>query len=146
MNEDKPPTLRNAGRWHIWIVGILSLLWNGAGAYTVMMAQAGKLPNVDALEASYYAAQPLWFVIATDIALLATLAAAVVLLMRSRYAAWLFAFALIAFVVNNLYDLAAGTSLVLVDRGWLIMTIIIATISVLQFVYAWTMRKRGVLR
>jgi hypothetical protein len=23
--------------WHIWVVGILTLLWNGSGAYTIMM-------------------------------------------------------------------------------------------------------------
>lgn len=137
--------LRNRRPWHLWIVGVLSLLWNGGGAYTVMMAQAGRLPNVDALEASYYAAQPLWFVIATDVALIATILAALALLMRNRVAAWLYAFALIAFIVNNLYDLAAGTSLMLKDRGWLVMTIIIATISVLQLAYAWKMKKRGVL-
>lgn len=146
MNNAQTEALQVTGRWHLWVVGILSLLWNGMGAYTVMMAQAGKLPNVDALEASYYAAQPFWFVIATNIALLATVVAAIALLVRSRFAAWLYAFALFAFVVNNLYDLAAGTSLMLVDRGWLVMTCIIAVISVLQFVYAWTMKKRGVLR
>jgi len=145
MDNAGTEIVQRPGRWHIWVVGVLSLLWNGMGALTVMMAQSGKLPNVDALEASYYAAQPFWFMIATNIALLATIAAALALLIRSRFATWLYAFALVAFVINNVYDLAAGTSLMLVDRGWLVMTCIIATISVLQLVYAWTMKKRGVL-
>jgi hypothetical protein len=127
--------------WHLWVTAILTLLWNGSGAFTIMMAQAGKLPDIDAKEAAYYAAQPMWFVITTDIALLLPIAAAVALLRRSRVAAWLFALGLIVFVVNNAYDIAAGTSLVLVDRGWLISTAIIAVIAVLQLAYAWAMKK-----
>ena len=127
--------------WHLWITAILTLLWNGSGAFTIMMAQAGKLPDVDAREAAYYAAQPMWFAITTDIALLLPLAAAVALLRRSRIAVWLFALGLIVFVVNNAYDIAAGTSLVLADRGWLISTAIIAVIAVLQVAYAWAMKK-----
>ena len=135
-----------ASRWHLWVVAILTLLWNGSGAYTIMMAQAGRLTDIDAVEASYYAAQPLWFVITTDIALLLPIAAAVALLLRSRIAVWLFALLLVTFVINNGYDIAAGTSLVRVDRGWLITTVLIAVISVLQFVYAWAMKRRGVLQ
>ena len=131
---------------HLWVVAILTLLWNGSGAYTILMAQAGRLSDVDANEAAYYAAQPSWFVIATDIALLLPLAAAVALLLRSRSAAWLFALSLIVFVVNNVYDIAAGTSLAVVDRGWLVTTVLIAVISVLQFVYAWVMKQRVVLQ
>ena len=132
--------------WHLWVVAILTLLWNGSGAFTIMMAQAGRLPNIDASEAAYYAAQPLWFVLSTDIALLAPVAAAIALLLRSRAASWLFAAGVIAILANNVYDLAAGTSLVLVDRGWLILTAITVTIAVLQLVYARAMQRRGVLR
>ena len=111
-----------------------------------MTAQAGRLPNLSADEAAYYAAQPIWFVVATDIALLAALAAAVALLLRSGAAVWLFALSLTAILVTNVYDLAAGTSRVLVSQGALIVTVIIAVIAVLQLTYAWTMKKRTVLK
>jgi hypothetical protein len=132
--------------WHVWVVAILTLLWNGSGAYTIMMAQAGRLPNLNADEAAYYAAQPFWFVIATDIALLAALAAAAALLLRSRAAAWLFALSVVAIFVTNVYDLAAGTSRTLASRGALIVTVVIVVIAVLQLAYAWSMKKRAVLK
>lgn len=132
--------------WHLWVVAILTLLWNGAGAYTIVMAQAGRLADVDANESAYYAAQPLWFVITTDIALLLPVAAAVGLLLRRQKAAWLFALALIVFVFNNVYDIGAGTSLALADQGWRITTVVIAVIAVLQLAYAWTMTKPAVLQ
>jgi hypothetical protein len=139
MSTLYPPHRRTP--WHVWVVGVLALLWNGSGAYTIMMAQAGRLLDVSADEAAYYAAQPLWFVVATDIALVAAVAAAVALLLRSRTAGWLFAISVVAVFVTNVYDLAAGTSRVLVDRGALIVTSIIAVLAVLQLVYALAMKE-----
>ncbi len=132
--------------WHLWVVAILTFLWNGSGAYTILMAQAGRLSNVDAQETAYYAVQPTWVVIATDIALFLPLVAAMALLLRSRSAVWLFALSAIVIVVNNAYDVAAGTSLALADRGWLILTAVIVVIAILQLAYAWAMRNRGVLQ
>ena len=37
--------------WHLWVVGVLALLWNGSGAYVFMMAQSGRLAGVSAAEA-----------------------------------------------------------------------------------------------
>src|SRR5262245_36081372 len=90
--------------WHLWAIAIVALLWNGSGAYTIMMAQAGKLASISNDEAVYYAAQPLWFVAVTDVALLAAIAGALALLLRSRTAVWLFALSLIAIFVTNAYD------------------------------------------
>ena len=132
--------------WHVFVVGILALLWNAAGAYTIMLAQVGKLANESAEELAYYAAQPSWFVIATDTALLAAIAAAVALLLRSRAALWLFAISLVAILVTNAYDLAAGTSRVLVSRAVAIATAVIVVLAILELVYARAMRKRGALK
>ena len=132
--------------WHLWVVAILTLLWNGSGAYVIMMAQAGRLTDVSADEAAYYAAQPIWLVVVTDVALLAAVAAGVALLLRSGTAGWLFALSLAAIVVSNVYELAAGTSRVLVDQGALVVTTIIVVIAVLQLLYSRALKKRAFLK
>lgn len=132
--------------WHLWVVAVLTLLWNGSGAVTIALAQAGRLSGLSADEAAYYAGQPLWLVVSTNIATFAPLAAAVALLVRSRLAVWLFGVSLALILVNNVYDLATGTSRALANQGALIVTVFIAVIAVLQLVYANAMRKRGVLR
>jgi hypothetical protein len=132
--------------WHLWVVAILTFLWNGSGAFTIVMAQAGRLTDVDAQEAAYYAGQPTWFVVATDIALLLPLAAAVALLLVSRRAVWLFALSTIALIVNNTYDFAAGASLAIGDQNWLVLTAVIVAIATLQLAYASALRSRGVLQ
>ena len=132
--------------WHLWAVAILTLFWNGAGAVTILMAQTGSRLDMDSREVAYYANQPLWFVLATDLATFLPVAAAVALLLRSRSAVWLFALALAAIVFTNAYDVAAGTSLTLADQGWRNLTVVLVIIALLQFGYAWMIRKRGVLR
>jgi hypothetical protein len=131
--------------WHLWAVAILTLLWNGAGAATIVMAQTGSRLDMNPHEIAYYANQPLWFTLATDVATFAPLAGAVALLVRHRAAAWLFATSLAAVVFNNAYDVAAGTSLALADSGWRGLTLAVIVIALLQFVYAWTLKRRGVI-
>src|SRR6478672_4414517 len=93
--------------WHLWLVGLVALLWNAAGAYTILQAQAGRLPNPEPDELAYYAAQPMWFVVVTDIALVSAIAAALALLLRRRAAVGMFALSLGAIVVTNSYELVA---------------------------------------
>jgi hypothetical protein len=146
MSESSWNTARRKAPWHLWVVGILALLWNASGAYTIMMAQAGRLPGLSADEAAYYAAQPAWFMAITDVALISAMAGAAALLLRHRAATWLFAVSLAAIIVTNLYDLTGGTSRALAGRGAMIVTILIAVLAVLQFLYARAMKNNAVLR
>ena len=132
--------------WHLWAVGVLSLLWNAAGAYTIMTAQAGRLAGVAPDEAAYYVAQPTWFVVVTNVALIAAIAAAAALLLRSRLAVPLFSISLAAIAVTAAYDLAVGTSRMYANQAALIVTIVIWLLAALQLLYAVAMRKRGALR
>lgn len=131
---------------HLWVVGVLSLLWNAAGAYTIIMAQAGKLPTMNPDEIAYYEAQSAWFVIVTDIALVSAIVAAISLLLRSRAAVEMYLLSFIAIVITNTYDLVAGTSRAFANHGALVVTGIIVLLALLQFYYSRKMLKRKVLR
>ena len=132
--------------WHLWVVGVLSLLWNASGAYVIMSAQSGAAMDMDANEIAYYAAQAPWFVALVDVAVVAPALAAVALLLRSRWAVHLYALSIGAIVVTAAYDIAQGTALLLNDQGWLILECVTVCLAILQLVYAMAMRKRGVLR
>src|SRR3954464_1970252 len=90
--------------WHLLVVAVVALLWNGSGAYTIMMAQAGRLYDLEPGEAALYAAQPVWFVVLTDIALVTAIAGALALLSRKSMAVWLFTFSLGAIFTTNAYE------------------------------------------
>ena len=132
--------------WHLWVMGLLSLLWNAAGAWTIMSAQSGAPMDMDATEIAYYAAQPQWFVAVADVVLISAILAAIALLLRSRWAVHLYWLSIAGIVVTSVYDIAAGTALLLQDRGWLILDVVTTGLAVLQLGYAIAMRKRGVLR
>ena len=132
--------------WHLWLVAILVLLWNGSGALTIMLAQAGTLPNITADEAAYYAAQSLPFVLITDVALLTPLAGAVALMLRSKTAVALFAVSLVCICITNTWDILAGTSRALANTTALVVTCIILVLAILELIYARAMQQRGVLR
>jgi hypothetical protein len=132
--------------WHPWTVGVLTLLWNGSGAYTIMMAQAGNLANLSADEVAYYAAQPTWYVVLVDVAVTAPLLAGIALLLRTRFAVMLFAIGLAAVIFADIYELAAGTSRALLNTATITVTSLILVIAILQFWYSRAMRSRGVLR
>jgi hypothetical protein len=131
--------------WHLWVVALLTLLWNGSGAVTIGMAQMGRRLDMDPSEVAYYAQQPFWFVLATDVAMLLPIAAGVALLLRSRVAVWLFGLGVAVILLNNAYDLAAGTSLALSGQDWRAVTLAVVVIAAAQAGYAWMMRRRGVL-
>jgi hypothetical protein len=132
--------------WHLWVVGVLAVLWNGAGAYTILMAQRGLLTGVSTDEAAYYAAQQPWFVAVTDLALLGGILGGLALLLRSRWAVALFAISLAAIAVTSGYDLAMGTSRMFTNAGTVVTTGLIWLLAIVQLWYAAAMRGRGVLR
>ena len=131
--------------WHLWVVAVAAFLWNAAGAFTIMMAQAGKLYDLEPGERAYYAAQPGWFMILTDMSLIAAVAAPIAMLLRRRAAVNLFAFSLAAILITNGYELAEGTSRMLATRSAFIITVLIAVIASFEAAYAWGMKRRRVL-
>ena len=131
--------------WHVWTIGVVALLWNVAGAYSIVLAQAGRLPNPEPDEVAYYAAQSPWFVIVTDVALGAAIAGALGLLFRRRFAVRLFALSLIAIAITNSYELATGRSRTLVNSTALVVTVIIVAVAVFELLYARAMKRRSVL-
>jgi len=141
MDETTPKT-----PWHLWFVGVLAVLWNASGAYTILLAQQGLLEGVSADEAAYYAAQALWFVVVTDVALLGGILGGAALLLRSRWAVPLFAISLGAIAVTSGYDLATGSSRMFTNTSTLVVTCLIWILAIVQLWYAAVMRGRGVLR
>ena len=132
--------------WHLWVVGTLSLLWNTSGAYTIMSAQSGAIMDMDPPEVAYYAAQAPWFVAVTDLVLISAILAAIALLLRSRWAVHLYGLSIAGIIVTSVYDIAAGTALLLQDQGWLTLSCVTTGLAIAQLAYAVVMRGRGVLR
>ena len=137
---------------HLWIVGALALLWNAFGGYDYVMTRtknvdylASMMPQVDpATTLAYIDSMPLLSSAGWALGVWGGLLGAVLLLMRSRHAVPVFLVSLLGAVVTFGLQffgpvrppeaLASPT-----------MPIVITLISLGLFLYARTMRQRGVL-
>lgn len=141
---------------HLWIVGVLSLLWNGFGAYDYTMtrthnmeylraAMPGVEPNV-ALE--WIEGMPMYAQVGWGLGVWFALLGSLLLLIRSGWAVWAFGLSLLGAVLSIGYQLllappVPGAS---ASPAMKVMPAFILIIAVALFYYARAMQKKGVLR
>jgi hypothetical protein len=139
---------------HLWIVGILSLLWNCFGAYDYTMT---RTRNMDYLSSAMPGVDPNTFLTWVDgfpmyaragwaLGVWLGLLGAVLLLMRSRWAVWSFGVSLVGAVLSLGYQIALAPPLEGASGPmFTVMPYVIILIAAFLAWYAWTMEK-GVLR
>ena len=106
MNAEAEENISGNKPWHLWPTAIIAFLWYLSGTITIVLAQLGKLGNIDQAEAAYYAAQPMWFMLLTDVSLFSALAGSIFLMLRNKMAVNLFGISLTTIIITNLYDFA----------------------------------------
>ena len=136
MNETK------AAPTHLWVVGVISLLWNAIGAYLYLQAnfdEAAVLATMPPEMQEYAANMPIWAHVGWALGIWGSVAGSILLLARSRHAVTAFILSFVGAAVSYLAQALAGVLTV----GPLVM--ILGAIA-LQWFYAHWMRQRGVLR
>jgi hypothetical protein len=140
---------------HLWIVGVLSLLWSSVGCYDYLMTRmrdtdylAKMMPTVDPnAMLAWVDAFPVYAQVGWALGVWGGLAGAVLLLMKHRWAVWAFALSLVGAVLGLGYQIIAAPPLEGAEGPmFTVMPYIIILIAVGLFGYARAMEKRGVLR
>ena len=140
---------------HLWIVGALALLWNGFGSYDYLMTRmrntdylAGMMPTVDPQAMlAWVDAFPIWAQAGWALGVWGGLIGAILLLMRNRWAVPLFAASLLGAVVGLGYQIVAAPPLAGMEGAMNdLMPFVIIVVALALFLYARTMKARGVLR
>jgi hypothetical protein len=154
MNE---PAARAPAPVHLWIVGVLSLLWHCVGAYDYVatklvdrayIASMTEPMGVDVETAiAYFTGFPLWMNVAWAIGVWAALAGSVLLLLRSRFAFHAFALSLVGVLLAGYYQFVANPFPGLTDTTIPIaFSVAILVITAGLAWYARAMTGKGVLR
>ncbi|WP_292079901.1 MULTISPECIES: hypothetical protein [Brevundimonas] len=139
--------------WHLWLVGVLSLLWNGFGAFDFIQTTTRgeaymRAAGFDDAMVAYYEAMPGWMYVPWTLGVWGAVIGSVLLLLRRRWAVPAFGLsllgALISLIYGKLIDPPPPAPPELAAMSW--MPIVILLIAVLLFGYAFNMRKRGLLR
>ena len=140
---------------HLWIVGILSLIWNAIGCYDYVMTRIRDtqylekmMPGTDPNAVlAYIDSFPIWAQSGWALGVWGGLVGAILLLVRSRYATWAFGLSFIGAVVGLGYQILnpGGPAEMHEGFGGVVPYIIIA-IAAFQLWYSWSQEKNGVLR
>lgn len=134
---------------HLWIVGVLSVLWNAGGAFDYAATQLrleSYMSQFTQQQLDYFYAFPVWMEAAWAIAVWCALLGSVSLLLRKSWAVILFGVAILGLLVSTFYNFVLSDGLVAMGTAGAIFTVVIWVIAILLFFYARAMQKRGVLR
>jgi hypothetical protein len=153
MNETSvaASTARGVAPWHLWAVGIVSLLWNCYGAYDYTMSHVGGLEffqsmGFDEEVFAWFQAIPAWATAAWAIGVWVSLVGSVLLLARSRHAATAFLVSLVGAAASFAYQFTTDRPASLEGFGNTVMPVVILIVIALQWYYARRMAAAGVLR
>lgn len=136
--------------WHLWLVGLVALLFNLIGVvdFVMSMAQGAKYQadvGMTAEQIAHYQSLPGWMMVDWAVGVFGAFIASILLLWRKALAGPVFWLSLAAFLVSvfHMYVLTDGG--VVMGRQMAITSAVIAVLLVLFALYAGAMRRRSVL-
>ena len=134
---------------HLWVIGVVALLWSSMGAMDYVMTQTRNEAYMSAFtpeQLSFFYGIPAWAVATWAIAVWGGVLGALLLLIRRRHAVWVFLISLIAMVITTIENYVLGNGMeVMGDAFTLGFTAMIFLISLALFLYARAMHIRQVL-
>ena len=139
---------------HLWIVGILSLIWNAFGGYHYLMARTRNMEFLsstggDANEIlAYLDGYPIWAHFGWGLGVWAAVAGSVLLMMRSRWATAACALSLLGMALSFGYQYLGGATMPagMNEGPGKYMPVAIIIVGIALYFYARAQRAKGVLR
>jgi hypothetical protein len=144
MNQSAPITPA-----HLWIVGILAVVWNAIGAYDYTATQfkfESYMSQFTPEQLDYFYSFPAWMDAAWAIAVWAAVLGSIVLLMRKALAAWLFGISILGLGASTVYNFILSDGMAIMGEGAATFSAIIWLIALFLYFYSSAMAKRRVLR
>jgi len=134
---------------HLWVIGVVSLLWNAMGAFDYLMTQTRNEAYMSAFtpeQLEYFYGFPAWVVAAWAFAVWGAVFGSVLLLLRRGLAAPVFLVSFVAMVITTIQNYVLSNGLeVLGDPFALVFSAVIFVVALLLVLYSRAMRRRGVL-
>lgn len=160
-NEDNAsqaaaPGVAAAAPWHLWVVGVLALLFTLYGGYDYYMSQIGDRAYIAAavepfgidadVAVEYFSTFPLWADVFWALGVWSAVAGSVLLLLRSRFAFPAYVLSLVGLVVSNAYSYSNPIPGMTDSAMTLVVVAVVVIVMVLLTIYARRMVAKGVLR
>ena len=136
--------------WHLWLVGILGLLWSAMGAMDYFMTQTKNesyMSNFTPEQLAFFYSFPSWVVAAWAIAVWGGVIGTLLLLARKSLAVWILLASLLAMIITAIHNFGLSNGMEVMGEPFtLIFTAVIFLVALGLYLYAKAMSGRGVLR
>jgi len=148
MSEDQA-TSNGRTPWHLWVVGVLAILWNSMGAYDYLMTQTQNeayMSNFSPEQLEYFYGFPTWLVAFWALAVWGGVLGAVLLVLRKKLAAGVLLVSFLSMVVTTIYNFGLSNGFEAMGGAFeLAFSGVIFVVALLLYLYAKAMKNRGVL-
>jgi len=133
---------------HLWIVGVLALLWNAMGAFDYLATHLQLefyMSQFSEEQLAYFYGFPAWAVAGWAFGVWGAFAGSIGLLLRKKWSVWAFGISLAGMVVSSIYNLVLSNGAEIMGSGGMIFTAFIWVVAIFLFLYARVQANQGVL-
>jgi hypothetical protein len=142
--------LRNETPRHLWVIGVVTVLWNSMGAMDFVMTQTENESYMAAFtpeQLTFFYGFPTWVVVAWAIAVWGGVIGSALLLLRRGEAVWVFLASFIAMVMTTIHNFVFSNGMeVIGDTFSLVFSALIFVVALALYLYARAMKQQGVLK
>ena len=137
--------------WHLWVVGVIAVLFNGIGVFDYVMtmaqgasylASAGMTPA----QIAHYQEMPAWMIVVWTVGVWGALLGSVLIVLRNKLAFPVFGVSLAAFLLSLIYHYVLTDGGEILGGSMAITSVVIAALLLFFMWYSRLMTKRRVLR
>jgi len=135
--------------WHLWFIGIVSLLWNAMGAFDYLMTQTQNeeyMAQFSPEELEFFYGFPIWINSAWAIAVWSGVLGSICLMLRKKWAEPVFLVSFLAMTITAIHNYGLSNGLeVAGDTFSIVFTAAIFAVCALLWLYSRTMSSKGIL-
>jgi hypothetical protein len=133
---------------HLWIVGVLALLWNAMGAFDYLATQLELdfyMSQFTPEQLEYFYSFPKLMTACWAFAIWGAVAGSIGLLMRKKWAVWAFVVACTGMLFTTIYNYGMTNGAEIMGSTGVIFSVVIWVIALFLLWYSWAQAKKGVL-
>ena len=149
MNKSSLAPGRGTPR-HLWIVGVLAVLWNSVGAFDYLMTEtrnANYLSQFSAEQLAYFAGLPKWVIATWALGVWGGVLGSLLLLLRRRLAVAVFGVSLAGAAATFLHNYGFSEGYKIMGGvGGVAFSAVILLVGVALLIYSRRLAGRGVLQ
>jgi hypothetical protein len=148
MNDVDAGEARSKTPIHLWIVGVLALLWNLMGAFDYLAAKLQLdfyMSKFTEQQLEYFYGFPKLITAFWAFAVWGAVVGSIGLLLRKKWAVWAFAVACTGMVFTTIYNYGMTNGAEIMGSTGVIFSVVIWVIALFLLYYSWSQAKKGVL-